>query len=339
LSFPTKFTTAIAVDTWDAHFRWRVGDDLHDRTIDATWRRVASAVAGVEGDDAGKWEQRFIEAFQDWRIVPDARLLKWAGTGVDRIRLHDPRATLNLGAFVVRPHVSQAYFDYEAFSDMAALAVRFLDDAWLTYEGKSPATAVCVGVMGFADALAALGYSYVSERACDFASALGKTLSAACLGSSLRLMQERGTCRLEPGTNQCKAVGDSCRAPCSVSRHPRTTAIHSQHLIGLFANNASDALDPITGSAWDMDSRWELPMRADPLDTQQMLLQQIRIRGLFQPWIDAPIDYPLVYSGDRLEPEVISSCTKLASQHHLPEPRFRRSERAVLSLDESDNRP
>lgn len=329
MSFPTKFTTAIAVDTWDAHFRWRVGDDLRDRTIDATWRRVASAVVGVEGNDAGKWEQRFVEAFQDWRMVPDARLLKWAGTGAARIRLDNPRATLNLGAFVVRPQASQPYFDQEAFGDMAALAVRFLDDAWLTYGGKSSAAALCVGVLGFADALAALGYSYAGDRACEFASVLGKTLSAACLQSSLRLMQERGACQAAAGANECKPVRCSCPAPCSVSRHSRTTAINSQHLIALFANNASDALDPLSDPSWDPASRPELPIRVEPLDTQQMLIQQLKLRAHFQPWIDAPIAYPLVYGGDPPEPEVVLACRRFASQHQLPEPRFRRSEHAI----------
>ena len=330
MSFPTKFTTAIAVDTWDAHFRWRVGDDLRDRTIDETWRRVASAVVGVESEDAEKWEQRFVEAFQGWRIVPDARLLKGAGTGVAGIRLDNPRATLNLGTFVVRTQASQPYFDYETFSDMAALAVRFLDDAWLTYCGNPSTSALCVGMMGFADAVAALGYSYTSESTCEFATILGEALSTACLESSLRLMQERGACRLEVETNECKAVRDSCRVPCSMSRHPRTTAIHSQHLLALFANNASDALDPLPGAALDLASRWELRMQEDPVDTKHMLLQQIKLRSRMQPWIDAPIDYPLVHHDDRLDPEVISACRRLASLDRLPEPRFRKSEQTIL---------
>lgn len=331
MSFPTKFTTAIAVDTWDTHFRWRVGDDLRDRTIDATWRRVASAVAGVEGDEAGKWEQRFVEAFRDWRMVPDARLLKWAGTGTG-IRLDNPRATLNLGAFVVRRQASHPYFDYEAFSDTAALAVRFLDDAWLTYGDKPSASAICVGVMGFADALAGLGWPYVSEHACEFASALGETLSAACSKSSARLMQERGSCRLAAGTDECKTARGSCEASCSVLRHPRTTAIHAQHLIALFANNASDAIDPLPGPVWDPASRLELPVRSNPLYAQQILVQQVKVRGCFQPWIDAPIDYPLIYSGDHPEPEVVLACKRFANQHHLPEPRFRKSGQGISSL-------
>lgn len=332
MSFPTKFTTAIAVDTWDTHFRWRVGDDLRDRTIDATWQRVASAVVGAEGNDAAKWEQRFVEVFRDWRMVPDARLLKWAGTGAASIRFDNPRATLNLGAFVVRRQASHPCFDYEAFSDTAALAVRFLDDAWLTYGGKPSTSAICVGVMGFADALAALGYFYISEHACEFASTLGETLSTACSKSSLQLMRERGSCRPVSGTERCEAACSSCQASGNVLQHPRTTAIHAQHLIALFANNASDALDPLSNSAWDLASRLELPMRADPLDTQQSLIQQIRLRARFQPWIDAPIAYPLVYSGDPPEPEVVSACRRLASQFHLPEPRFRRSEYAILNL-------
>jgi len=332
LSFPTKFTTAIAVDTWDAHFRWRVGDDLRDRTIDATWRRVASAVAGAEDDDAEKWEQRFVDAFQDWRMVPDARLLKWAGTGAAGIRLANPRATLNLGAFVVLPLASQPYFDYGAFSDMAALAIRFLDDAWLTYGEELFTPNLCVGVMGFADALAALGYPYASEHTCEFASILGKTLYAACSESSQQLTRERGPFRLTTETDERNSGHDSCQPPCSIPRHPRTTAIHSQQLTALFANNASDALDPLPGSAWDLLSRWELPTGTDSLDTQQMLAQQIKVRGRFQPWIDAPIDYPLVYSGARPEPEVVSACKKFAGQHHLPEPRFRRSEQPILCL-------
>ncbi len=263
-------------------------------------------------------------------MVPDARLLKWAGTGVTSIRLDNPRATLNLGAFVIRPQASQACFDYETFCRTAALAVRFLDDAWLTYGGKPCTAAICVGVMGFADALAALGWSYVSEQACEFASVLGKALSAECLKSSLTLMQERGVCQWASTAKDCTAVRGSCRGPGSLLQHPRTTAIHSQHLIALFANNASDALDPLLESTWDLTSRWELPAHTYPVDMEQMLMQQMRLRGRFQPCIDAPIDYPLVYSGSPLDPEVVLACRRFACEHHLPEPQFRRSEHAIL---------
>lgn len=331
MSFQTKFIAAVSVDTWDAHFRWRTGDELRDRTVDATWRRVASAVSGVEKDPM-EWEQRFVDAFRDWRMLPDARLLKWAGTGLADLMLDNPRATLNLGSFVVHPQAPQVYFDYRAFSATAALAVRFLDDAWLAYGKGSSPPAVCIGVMGFADALASLGFAYASERACEFASEIGRTLSTACLESSLRLAQERGRSREMTRTHQPADRRDLDLPSFSMPRHPQTTAIHTQHLIALFANHASDALDPRSGSGWDLTSHWRVPMQADPLDTKQILLQQIRLRGHMQPWIDAPIDYPLVYSGDPLDPEVITECKRSASMYHLPEPRFRRSERSILSF-------
>lgn len=330
LSFPTKFTTAIAVDTWDAHFRWRDGGDLRDRTIDATWRRVASAVAAVEGAAAGQWEQRYVEAFQGWRIVPDARLLKWAGTGTFGSTLDHPRATLNLGTFIVQAQASEPCFDYDAFSAMAALAVRFLDDACLAYSDRRAASGLCVGIMGFADVLASLGYAYTSESACEFATLLGQALAAACRESSLQMLRERGPSRLQTGTGEPEAAPGSGQDHRSMLRHPRTTAIHSQRLVALFANNASDALDPLSAAAFDLASRWGLPMQADPVDTKQMLLQQIRLRGRLQPWIDAPIDYPLVHRDDRLDPEIVLACRRLAELEHLPEPRFRRSRQTIL---------
>lgn len=332
MSFPTKFTTPLAVDTWDAHFRWRVGDDLRDRTIDATWRRVASAVAGVETGDAEQWEGCFVEAFQGWRLLPDPRLLKWAGTGRTDILPEDPRATLNLGTFVVHPLTSPPYFDYEAFNHAADLAIRFLDDTALAYGRMRCPRAVGVGMMGFADALAALGWPYMSEHACDFASALGKALSAACLESSSRLMEQRGSCTRSAGTDE-QDKRCTCRASSgNVTRHPQMTAIHSQPLLALFANEASDALDPRCAAVAGAASEWGPPTQAEPVDTLQLLMQQLRLRGRLQPWIDAPIDYPLVYDAPILEPGVVLACSQYARQQNLPEPKFRRSQGPILGL-------
>ena len=310
LSCLTKFTSDIAVDTWDAHFRWRVGDELRDRTIDATWRRVASAVSGVEHRDTGEWQERFVKAFQEWRIVPDARLLTWAGTGRSDFEFDTPAATLNLGSFIAYPRLSAAHFDYSAFRTTVALAVRFLDDAWLTYGSASSLPNVRIGLMGFAQALAALGWSYASERACDFASAIGETLSAACEAVSQQLAQERAP------------FGPA--RPHSVRRHPRMTGIHTQPLLALLANHVSDALDPMPGAGQHPHPDWANPTPVNSLDPSTLLLQQIRLRGRMQPWIDAPIDYPLVYSDDQLDPAAETACRLLARQYRLPEPRFRK---------------
>lgn len=331
LPFPTKFTTTVAVDTWDAHFRWRLGGELRDRTIDATWRRVASAVAGAETGDAETWEERFVEAFQGWRLVPDPQLLKWAGTGRSDHLPEAPQATLNLGSFVVHPLASRPYFDYDAFAHTARLAVRFVDDAALARGSMCRSMAVGVGMMGFADALAALGWPYMSELACDFAYALGKSLSAVCLEPSSLLLEQRGShagsAEGEHG-QRCTCGGSSSIA----TPHPRMTAIHSQPLIALLANDASDALDPRCAAAASATSDWEIARQADAVGTQQLLMQQLKLRGRLQPWIDAPIDYPLLHDVPVVAPEVVLACNAYARQLKLPEPRFRRSRGPILGL-------
>jgi hypothetical protein len=41
----SAFMTPLAVETWDAWFRWRDRGQLRDRTIDATWERVATCLS------------------------------------------------------------------------------------------------------------------------------------------------------------------------------------------------------------------------------------------------------------------------------------------------------
>ena len=47
----SPFVSPVAVEAWDTWFRWRENGTLHDDTVDATWRRVASAdVAACDGE-------------------------------------------------------------------------------------------------------------------------------------------------------------------------------------------------------------------------------------------------------------------------------------------------
>lgn len=265
-----------------------------------------------------------MDAFRIWRMLPDARLLKWAGTGLAVIPLHHPRATLNLGAFIAHPRTARAAFDDQAFGETAALAVRFLDDAWLAFGTGSSPPDLCVGVMGFADALASLDCAYASEGACEFASRIARALSDACRESSLRLAHERGPARESAGSSERGEEGDPYPPTLHAPRHRRRTAIQTQRLIARLANLASDALDPLHGDLRDAAARMRSPSRG-AADAQQAILQQIRLRASMQPWIDAPIDYPLVYGGEPPGPDLVSECRRLASLHRLPEPRFRRS--------------
>ncbi|NNG04882.1 MAG: ribonucleoside reductase [Inquilinus sp.] len=51
-----------------------------DRTVEDSWRRVATALAAPEADAAG-WAERFLDVLRDYQFLPAGRILAGAGTG------------------------------------------------------------------------------------------------------------------------------------------------------------------------------------------------------------------------------------------------------------------
>ncbi len=278
----TRFTAPAAVDAWDNWFRWRDADRLHDRTIDATWWRVANAIvsANLEGQH---WARRYADAFSRWQLLPDERLLRIAGTATGLASIASPCAVLNVSAFVIAPRTRQARFDDERFAHVAGLAVRMLDDALVAMNGAlSDAAELRIGLIGFADALHALGIDYAGARAVEHADLIGNTLACGTMQGALELIDERGplgpasACQL--ATWQGRRVADAQRDAAARNgvRHSRLTTIDPQVRLSLLANHASDALDPRPETA-----------------TGTTVAAQTAIRAAIQPWIDAPIAYPL----------------------------------------------
>ena len=73
-------TAPISRQIWDAKYRLKAADGTPvDLTIEATWRRVARALAAGETEPT-RWEQPFYEALQDFRFLPAGRILSGAGT-------------------------------------------------------------------------------------------------------------------------------------------------------------------------------------------------------------------------------------------------------------------
>jgi len=299
LSTPTRFTDPHAVDVWDASFRWRSGDRLRDRTIDATWQRVAGALAAHTGVQAERWRQRYIDAFSRWQVLPDERLLRQAGTGRLPAALPEPQACLNLGAFVLAPRSAAARFDHAGFAAAANLSVRLLDDAVRLYEGdRAAAPELAIGVMGLADALAALGLDYRGREAQLAAAAIARTLAYAALDGALQLAQERG-----PGADGAdgalaahwrhRALPPELAEPLlRHRRHRRLTRISSQPCLALLANNASLGLAAHRARG-GRDGGLALP--ADAASGAQRALA-----AAMQPWIDAPVEIALGDCEDRL---------------------------------------
>ena len=301
MSYRTTFTDPAAVEAWDAWFRWRHAGILHDRTIDSTWARVVEAVTPVEKDNAGSWSQRWLHGLSRWQWLPDERLLHDAGTGTTPQRSGPITATLNLNAFA-RPRSFGAMrpeLDTRAIAETAATTLRFLDDALLAMPAPED-LGLRIGILGFSDALDALGIEYDGPAALQTAHDAGLALAAGALHGAIELARERGgrepdRSRLEFLANhglQRSLVGEALRWGV---RHEIRTAIASAPRLAMLANNVSDALDPLrprptAGHGKDRD-------RAPPPLPSPAAQQRLRLA--MQPWIDQPIDYPFIALADR----------------------------------------
>lgn len=320
----TPFTDPVAVETWDAAFRWRQGSTLRDRTIDATWLRVATAIAAVEEAGAESWARRWIDGFSRWQWLPDETLLRTAGTDTPPTPAGPLAAMLNMRTFVTpRPmRGRQGAFDTEAIAATAASALRFLDDALLVlpaYEEHG----VSIGMFGMADALHEMGIAYESQEALDAARDAAAALARGALQGTIELARERGG--RAPARSRMAVLADNGLPRTLIDdamrwgvRHEPRTTIAQAPLLARLANNTSDALDPvpIESSMGDGSGR----------HSDAFLLPapvaQLRLRLAIQAWIDRPIDYPLVVPAN--QPEAMADEARaLARQTGLPPPRFR----------------
>src|SRR5579872_3766362 len=71
---------AISQQIWDMKYRLKSADGAAvDKTIEDTWRRVATALAAPERD-AALWADRFYEALVDFQFLPAGRVVAGAGS-------------------------------------------------------------------------------------------------------------------------------------------------------------------------------------------------------------------------------------------------------------------
>ena len=72
-------TTSIARHIWETRYRWAEDGEPQDRDIDATWRRVARAVASEESSQQPVWEEKFYSILWGFHFLPAGRILAGAG--------------------------------------------------------------------------------------------------------------------------------------------------------------------------------------------------------------------------------------------------------------------
>jgi ribonucleoside-diphosphate reductase alpha chain len=75
------FDNPLASEIWSSKYRFRTDGDDGDATIEATWDRVATALAEAETPELrSEMRTRFRDALRDFRLLPAGRILAGAGT-------------------------------------------------------------------------------------------------------------------------------------------------------------------------------------------------------------------------------------------------------------------
>ena len=76
------FDADISAEIWNAKYRFRSDGDLGDEDVNATWARVAAAIAEAEPARARRhWRTQFESALSDFKFLPAGRIIAGAGTG------------------------------------------------------------------------------------------------------------------------------------------------------------------------------------------------------------------------------------------------------------------
>lgn len=73
--------TPISRYIWETKYRLVDGDMPRDQDIQATWHRVASALARMEGGQQSQYQERFRHLLDGFRFLPGGRILAGAGSG------------------------------------------------------------------------------------------------------------------------------------------------------------------------------------------------------------------------------------------------------------------
>lgn len=321
----SPFHDIVAVEAWDAWFRWRERGQLQDVAINDTWQRVARALSPAEPpEQQARFEQRLLDACLGWRLLLDERVLVTAGTGTPDWPADGLVASLNPSVFVQAPFTVQAAFRHEAFEHTAELSVQALDDATLMAPGgaRRAGAHLRIGIIGLADTLAQLRLPYGSAQARDTAREIARSLARGCLRGSMRLARERGAAFALPDvpalSYKLRELSPELESDAERHglRHLRLTEITSQRRLALLANNVTDAVDPLLaqgyahtisgadatrsacspGYAIALAQRLNARQALRALEAELAELTaeaQIELRAAMQMWIDSPILYPL----------------------------------------------
>jgi ribonucleoside-diphosphate reductase alpha chain len=333
----TSFSQLSAVDTWDSVFRWRDRGKLRDLTIDDSWSRVGQWLAQAESDSGSyaesdsveRWANRFVTAFANWQLLPDEALLRFAGTDLAPHFDQAPLAVVNTAAFACGRDQRAVQVDHAGVAGAAALGVRVLDDALMLSDSGSRQP-VRIGLIGMADTFERLHIPFDSPAAVATAVEVARDLLHGGLQGALDLTLERGGAHAV-SASQLGRWGQAGVDPdllAAVSRRGlrRTpiTGLFAASRLARLANGRAEGTDPGRNAA-PTHAAASLAGRSTRVATEvqsRLLAAQLRLRAAMQPWLDAPINQPMLVDSAPSD-DCWRATLALASRLELPVPHWR----------------
>lgn len=170
-------------------------------------------------------------------------------------------ASINLTRFVAAPFTDHAWFQWPAFEQVVAVAVRFLDNVltlnrWPLPQQEQQARLrrrVGLGFTGLADALCMLGLRYDCEQGRLVAATIVRRLRDRAYESSVELAIERGPFPSFDAQGYLRSPSFASRLPETLRRRIRLRGIRNSHLLCIaptgsisiaFADNCSTGIEP-----------------------------------------------------------------------------------------------
>ncbi len=76
----SPFSFAMSRHIWEAKYRYHEGDVVRDSSIEDTWRRIATALAGLEAGTGADRQAQFYSVLEGFKFLPGGRIQAGAGT-------------------------------------------------------------------------------------------------------------------------------------------------------------------------------------------------------------------------------------------------------------------
>ncbi len=182
--------------------------------------------------------------------------------------------SIDLTRFVLDPFEPLARFDDAAFTEVARIAVRMLDNVleatvWPLARQREEARdkrRIGLGFTGLGDALVMLGLRYDSAEARAAASRIAQLMRDAAYDASVDLARERGAFPAFDAERYLGGETFASRLPEHLRARIRAHGIRNSHLLSIaptgtislaFADNASNGIEP--AFSWNYERRKRMP--------------------------------------------------------------------------------